>query len=416
MGRRLDAPVLAGERHRARSRRDDLRVPLAALRIAGVVVIVLAISAASIAGITAWRLSHELASRAVDLGGRAAPAALSGGFDVLIVGVDNAPGQSSWGAARQATMNDVDIVVHIAADHRSGVVLSIPRDLVIDQPACPDPRSKQVAAAVQQMPLNTAFSRGGLGCVARTVAHLTGLTIPYAAQFSFQGTVAMADAVGGVPVCVDHAIHDPYSGLDLPAGRSVITGRTALAYLRNRHGVGDGSDLARISSQQAYMSALMRKMTSSSTLTSPQRLYALASTAATAVTLSTSMARIDTLVSMLLAVKGIPTSQMVFVQFPTEPDPANPNKVVPAAALASALLHRVQTDQPVRLAASTRGYSTTVKAPRSTPSAAPRSTQGSSAAPSGPAPTASPKRAGSALSGLNGQTAAQQTCSRSSSG
>jgi LCP family protein required for cell wall assembly len=403
-------PLSAVERHRARPAdgpRSAWAFLLRALLSAAAVV---AVSVASIAAIASWNLSSTLASRAVSIdNGSSAPriGALDGGFNVLVAGEDNAAGQQGWGSARQATMNDVNIVVHVAADHRSGVVLSIPRDLVIDQPKCIDPQSKQVYPAVSQEPLNTAFARGGLGCVVATVSHLTGLPIPYAALFSFSGTVAMADAVGGVPVCVTHAIHDPSSGLTLPAGRSVITGRTALAYLRNRHGVGDGSDLARISSQQAYMSALMRKMTSSSTLTSPTRLYTLASTAAHAVTLSTSMAKVDTMVSMLLAVKGIPTSRLVFVQFPTQPDPANTNKVVPADTLAPALLERIAKDQPVRLSPTTHGYSTTVTAGhRATSSRSPH------AAPTG-APAAAKKQqsASAPLSGLSGQTANQQTCS-----
>ncbi|MBW4041341.1 MAG: LytR family transcriptional regulator [Acidobacteria bacterium] len=365
----------------------------------------LTVSAVSIGAIASWQLTRTLVANSVSIDNGHAPvpniAALSGGFNVMLVGEDNAPGQHGWGSARQSTQNDVDIVVHVAADHRSGVVLSIPRDLVIDHPQCEDPTTKQVFPPMLQQPLNTAFMRGGLGCVVATTSRLTGLTIPYAALFSFSSTVAMADAVGGVPVCVTKAIDDPYSGLKLPAGRSVITGRTALAYLRSRHGVGDGSDLARISSQQAYMSSLMRKMTSSSTLTSPTRLYTLAATAAHTVTLSTSLASIDTMVSMLLAVKDIPTNRFVFVQYPTRPDPANLNKVVPDPYLAPLLLKRISTDQPVRLDHAASGYSTTVvKAPAhhaatSTPTPSPTSTA----------------RQPAALSGLNGQTAAQQTCS-----
>lgn len=74
-------------------------------------------------------------------------------------------------------------------------------------------------------------------------------------MISFAGTVAMADAVGGVPICPTEAIDDPDTGLDLPAGVSVASGQSALSYLRSRHGVGDGRDLARISSQQASSSS-----------------------------------------------------------------------------------------------------------------------------------------------------------------
>ena len=180
----------------------------------------------------------------------------------------------------------------------------------------------------------------------------------------------MADAVGGVPVCVSKAIDDPYSGLKLPAGRSVITGRTALAYLRSRHGVGDGSDLARISSQQAYMSSLMRKMTSSSTLTSPTRLYTLASTAAQTVTLSTSLASIDTMASMLLAREGHPDEQVRVRAVPDAADPLNRNKVVPSAALAATLMDRVQQDESIGLGKNALGLSTKLAAAKKKAAAA----------------------------------------------
>jgi LCP family protein required for cell wall assembly len=329
---------------------------------------------------------------------------VAGAFDVLLVGADNAANQTGFGAARQTTLNDVNILIHVAADHRSGVVISFPRDLVIDHPACVDPATHATYPAVTGEPLNAAIARGGLGCVVATVQHLTGLTIPYAALLSFNGTVALANAVGGVPVCVNRAIHDRDSGLSLPAGRSVISGRTALAYLRDRHGVGDGSDLARISSQQAYMSSLMRKMTSSSTLTDPARLYGLASAAAHNATLSTSLADPATMVGMMLAVGHVSLGRMVFVQFPTEADPANPNKVVPDPAVASALLKRVHLDQPVRLAPGARGYSTTT-------ATSPKAKHASSASAQRRKGGSAKTSAAGALTGVHGQTAAQQTCS-----
>jgi len=247
-----------------------------------------------------------------------------------------------------------------------------------------------------------AYARGGLGCVVGTVESVTGLTIPYASLFSFEGTVKMADAVGGVPVCVTKAIDDPDSGLKLPKGRSVISGRTALAYLRSRHGVGDGSDLSRIASQQAYMSSLLRTMTSANTLTDPTKLYGLAQAAAKNVTLSTSLANPDTIVQMALALKGMNLSDLVFVQYPTGEDPVDSNKVVPNAELATRLMIRVQKDEPVVLDKDALGLSTRLAKSKGTK----RSDSTSS-----PSAAAKPKKSSKAIAGLRGQTAAQQTCS-----
>ena len=370
------------------------------LRTLLVALTVVAVSGASVAAIAVWRLTQEIGGRTVSIG-PAVPdvSALNGAFTVLMVGADNAPGQTGFGAARSAALNDVNILVHIAADHRSGTVISLPRDLVIAHPQCTDPTTKQVHPPLSAQPLNEAFARGGLACVVNTVQSLTGIPIPYAAQFTFAGTVKMADAVGGVPVCVTKAIDDPKSGLKLKQGVSVISGRTALAYLRDRHSIGDGSDLSRIQSQQAYMSALLRKTTSASTFSNPVALYTLATAAAQNVTLSQSMGAPRTMVQMALALKSMDLAHLVFVQYPTSPDPANRAKVVPNTALAAKLTARGRHDE--RIALDGKALGSAAVATGSTTTATPRST-------ASPAPA---KSDSATVPGLQGRTAAQRTCS-----
>lgn len=379
-----------------------------------VMVTVVAISSVSVAAYGAWHLSRKVADNSISLGKQAIPniSALKGAFNVLLVGADNAPGQKSFGEKRDGTLNDVNILIHISQDHTRGTVVSIPRDLVIAHPECSDPKTGATYPAMSAQPVNTAYARGGLSCVVGTIESLTGLNIPYAALFSFEGTVQMADAVGGVPVCVSSAIDDPDSGLKLRKGVSVVKGRTALAYLRSRHGVGDGSDLSRIASQQAYMSSLLRKMTSASTFSNPSKLYGLANATADNVKLSESMASIDTMVQMALALKSIDLDHMVFVQYPTAEDPLNRNKVVPATALATALMDRVQRDQPIGLDRNALGLSTKLaneRKKKAENAASIASTGASSSSTATPDPTASADP--DVIAGLRGQTAAQQTCS-----
>ncbi len=384
------------------------------VRGVAIAAVVLVVSAATVTMFAVKSVADTFQRRAVDISNGStateAPPSIgqfTGAFNVLLVGADNSSGQSGFGESRSATLNDVNMVIHISADHTSGYVISLPRDLVIDQPACTDPTTKAESPAVTAEPLNTSISRGGLGCVVATVEQQTGLKIPYAALFSFEGTVAMADAVGGVQVCATAAIDDPDSGLKLKKGVSTISGRMALAYLRDRHGIGDGSDLGRIASQQAYMSSLLRKMTSSSTLTDPATLYSLASAAAHDITLSKSLADPDTMVTMMLAVAQIPLNTMVFVQYPTVADPADSNKVVPNTALAATLLDRVKHDEAITLSTSNLGVSavaapSTASSPTGTPTPTPSS--GSSAT------------KGSQLAGVTGQTAAERTCSVAAAG
>lgn len=370
-----------------------------------VLVTVVAVSSVSVAAYGAWRLESKVSRNSVQLDDGPVPgiAAIDGAFNVLLVGADNAPGQHSFGKAREGTLNDVNILVHIAKNHKSGTVISLPRDLVIPHPECRDPKTGATYSAMSAQPLNAAFSRGGLGCVVATVESVTGLNIPYAALFSFEGTVKMADAVGGVPVCVDRAIDDSKSGLKLPKGRSTISGRTALAYLRSRHGVGDGSDLSRIASQQAYMSSLLRVMTASSTFTNPSKLYGLANATVDNVKLSQSLADVGTIVQMAVALKDVDLDRMVFVQYPVGADPYDSAKVIPNAELAAKLVDRVQRDKRVALDDQALGLASKVKkkkkAEADEPSADPSST---------PQPEKTDK---ATIDGLRGQTAAQQTCS-----
>lgn len=370
------------------------------VRLLAVAVTVMLVSAGSIAAYSTWRLTEKVKHNSVPIPGETVPSIseLEGSFNVLLVGADNAAGQHSFGKAREAALNDVNILVHVSKDHSRGTVVSFPRDLVIAHPRCSDPKTGQTYPAMSAQPLNAAFERGGLGCVVGTVEQLTGLTIPYAALFSFAGTVKMADAVGGVSVCVTTAIDDPKSGLHLKKGTTVVTGRTALAYLRERKKIGDGSDLSRIASQQAYMSALLRKMTSAGTLTDPTKLYGLANAAADNVSLSESMAGLERMVQMALALKSISLDQMVFVQYPAMPDPANRYKVVPNPVLATKLLDRVQRDKRVALPPNSLATSATT-AP----------TASSSTRKPSPSPTATSSNQ-SALAGLTGTTAAQHTC------
>ena len=369
-----------------------------------VMVTVLAISSVSVAAYGVWHLTEKFKTNAVSLGtDNKIPsiAALNGAFNMLLVGADNTPGQKGFGAARFASLNDVNILIHVSSDHSKATVISLPRDLVIPQPQCTDPKTGQVYSAESAQPLNTSYARGGLGCVVSTVESLTGFNIPYASLFSFEGTVKMADAVGGVPVCVNKAIDDPDSGLKLKKGITVVKGRMALAYLRSRHGVGDGSDLSRIASQQAYMSSLMRKMTSAGTLADPTKLYGLASAAADSVTLSQSLANPDTMVQMALAVKSVGLDHMVFVQYPTAEDPLNANKVVPSTVLATTLLDRVQKDESIGLDKEALGLSTKLE----------KAKKKAAEATVSPSPSTTSKAGSDVIAGLRGQTAAQQTCS-----
>jgi LCP family protein required for cell wall assembly len=405
---------VSGARHN-RGRRD-----LGVSRLVsgvGIAAAVAVMSATSLSAYAAYDVGHGFQQRAVDVGSGAA--STEGAFNVLAIGADNDPTQGTAYGDRGATLNDSNVLLHVSADHTHAVAISFPRDLILDQPACSG------AAAVQDTPLNQAYGRGGMDCVVSTIEHATGMDVPYAAQVSFAGVIRMSDAVGGVPVCVTDAVDDPYTGLQLAAGEHTVSGATALAFLRDRHGVGDGSDLSRISSLQQFLSSLLRKVKHEGTLGDPAKLYGLAKTASQNITLSTSLAKPATMVDIARAFEGIDLGDITFVQYPgSVVDPAFPGKVVPDRVTADRLIRAVRADRPFSLDAGATGRGATEAAPSAAPSAggaAPADTPAQASAPSArattgsgaaPSPSASPRE----MAGVTGQTAAQKTCAVAAGG
>ncbi|WP_169077045.1 LCP family protein [Microcella alkalica] len=400
----------AAVRHGRLRPASALRTALSAL--AGVLVVAL-VSGASVAAIAAYRLAAEV--DAVDIGGETPTVGeWEGGFNVLIVGIDNAEGQAD-AEERDSTLNDVNMLVHVAEDQQSAVAVSIPRDLMVDIPTCQQ-EDGSTSDAVEFVQINSAYGRGGLPCVVDTVEQLTGLEIPYAGTISFDGVARMSSAVGGVEVCIDAPISDPYTGLNLStAGTHTVEGYEALAFLRTRYGVGDGGDLSRISNQQTYLSSLVRKVQSDGVLTDLGALYGLARVTTESMELSTSLAPLDTMVAMARVLADMPTENIVFVQYPGETvlDGDLAGRVVPLEDAADALLERIRNDERFLPDEPEQGTVADPNAPNPAPSAT------AAPAPSEPAaaPSATPSSSATAepeppvLENVPGQTAADRRCS-----
>ena len=329
--------------------------------------------------------------------------AIQGGFNILIAGSDTRAGQGGIGgtlADDQASLNDVTMLIHVSQDQTNAVALSIPRDMVVGIPECVGSDGYKKGYSTEA--LNTSLSYGGLSCIVQTVTLLTGLPIQFAGMITFQGVIAMTSAIGGVDVCITAPMVDPATGINLPAaGTYNISGDTALAFLRSRHGVGDGSDLTRISSQQSYLSSLVRKLKSSDTLNNYKKLYDLADGALSTMTLSKNLADLPTMVSIALVLKNIPLQRVTFVQYPGttgSTEGVYAGKVKPDTYRGDKMIAYIAADQPFVLDAAGDGQGTQVNtnAPVATadPTAAPVSNAGLPV-----------------LSGVRGQTAADYTCS-----
>jgi LCP family protein required for cell wall assembly len=382
---------------------------------------VITVSVASVGVFALWEFQQGLDIVDIDIGGGEPEdvppptiGAYPGGFNVLIVGSDTRVGQGGLGGEDPgSTLNDVNMLLHVSADHSRAVAVSIPRDLVIPFPECVNEETGETFAASDSQPINEALGRGGLACAVKTVEELSGLDIQFAGLVTFQGVVEMSNAVGGVTVCVTAPINDPRSGLVLEeAGEHVLSGPDALAFLRSRHGVGDGSDLGRIGSQQVFLSSLVRKLKSNETLSNPLRLYELAGVVRDNMQLSSSMAPIDTLVALAMALKDIDLQNVLFVQYPTfyrETDPWF-GKLASEDAIASALFSAIAADQPFGLGSQEErpGSIADPNAPTETPE--PTDLGDGTGTPT-PGESATPEPEAPTIEGLPGQTAAEHTCS-----
>jgi len=357
------------------------------------VVAVLVVSMGTVLGLTVQNLQSSLIT--VELPGSPDPilptiGEIEGGFNVLVVGSDTRVGQGDQFEFVDSELNDVNLLVHVSENHDRAVVISFPRDLLLDIPACPQEDGTE-SPATQMQPLNTTMGIGGLPCVALTLEELTGLEIGYAGLMTFTGVAQLSTAVGGVEVCVSAPLVDPWSGVNLPeAGYHTLEGGQALAFLRTRKGVGDGSDLSRISSQQVYMAALVRTLQEDGVLDDIGKLYGIAQTAAQTMVLSTSLASVDVMVAMARALRGIPNDNIVFIQYPVlDADPElYPGRVIPNEVLATEVVERLQVDESFTVGEGSLGFGST---DAETP---------------GDAGTPSVEE----LEGLVGQTAGDETC------
>ena len=332
--------------------------------------------------------------------------AIDGGFNILIVGSDTRVGQGGLGGSAKVDsgmLNDVNILVHVAQDQSNATVVSFPRDLEVTLPSCA--RWFGYTNKINTSLVEAQTKDGtGLACVVQTVEDLTGLEIQFAGLITFSGVVQMADAVGGVDVCTTGTINDKDSGLYLQgAGTHTLTGDQALAFLRTRHGVGDGSDWGRVSSQQVYLSSLFRKVKSEGTLTNVSALLGLANAAISNMTLSSTLTDPYTLVSLALALKNIPTDRITFVQYPTSGTNDRGNAVENTAA-SKVLLQYLKSDAPFQLAqvGGGPGGGSTID-----PNATTDPTDAATGSPTGSATDDIP----TLPSSISGQTAADQTCS-----
>ncbi len=193
------------------------------------------------------------------------------------------------------------ILVHVGEDNRV-VAFSIPRDDWVPFSGVPGYRHIKIKEAYgltkqsveqklidqgvsNQRQLETRGREAGRSATLKAVRSLTGVPIDYFAEVNLAGFYDLTESLGGVQVCLNHAVYDSYSGADFPAGRQTLNAAQALAFVRQRHGLENG-DLDRTHRQQAFLVSVMHQLQNSGTFTDLGKLKSLIAVARKDVVLS----------------------------------------------------------------------------------------------------------------------------------
>ncbi|MEV5485422.1 MULTISPECIES: LCP family protein [Streptomyces] len=252
-------------------------------------------------------------------------------LNILLLGSDgrNSAENIKLGGARQDAdrkpLADVQMLLHVSADRSNMSVISIPRDTRVTIPQCTDPKTHQVYPQTSAA-INQSLQHGGPGCTLATWQELTGVYIDHFMMVDFSGVVSMADAIGGVPVCVDNNVysHDSKghgSGLKLTKGTHSVKGVQALQWLRTRYGFEDNTDIGRAKAQHMYMNSMVRQLKKGTKLTDPGQLRDLAEAATKSLTVDDGLDTVKKLYDLGGDLNRVPTKRITMVTMPWQYSP-----------------------------------------------------------------------------------------------
>jgi LCP family protein required for cell wall assembly len=167
--------------------------------------------------------------------------------NILLVGIDD------------SAYADSVMLVRRRADG-SFRALSLPRDTYVTVPNRGDTKlNKAYVYGANTAADPKVFDPARAKVMTDTVSALTGVAVDHYAMVNMTGFGKLADAIGGVEVCLKAAVTDTFSGIRLPAGRQTLTGANTLAFLRQRHGLPKG-DLDRGVRQQVFLRSMITKL------------------------------------------------------------------------------------------------------------------------------------------------------------
>ena len=249
------------------------------------------------------------------------PVPESGPVNFLLMGTDTRTGQGGeFGSEEEyggTGRSDTTMLVHLAADRKSAIVVSIPRDSMVEIPVCTREDGQVINSRYDRF--NSAFALAGPACTIKTFESLTGIKINHAVVVDFLGFSNVVDALGGIEVCLNFPINEPSAqgaGISLPAGIQTLRGSEALGLMRARYTLADGSDLARIKRQQELLAITIDQVQRKNIITDFTTLYRVATAATSSLRMDEGLANIDSLITLAQSVSGLKSKDITFLTVP----------------------------------------------------------------------------------------------------
>jgi LCP family protein required for cell wall assembly len=215
--------------------------------------------------------------------------------------------------------NRADVVMVLLKDGTNTGLLSLPRDLVVEDP-CRE-RENRISEMLQG-----CASMNGATLLTVTVEKLIGRSIDHFALVDLAGFQSAVDAVGGYEICVERQVRDQRANLSLPEGCTLADGEQTLAWLRSRRTqelTDDGwrtmpgvNDLVRNERQRAFLIDMMSEIAD---FTSPQDIAQAAQAVAPYVTVDADLSLMDA-VNIAYTMRGLSSGSVTELAVPVYDD------------------------------------------------------------------------------------------------
>ncbi|MFE6649425.1 LCP family protein [Nocardioides sp. NPDC057772] len=275
----------------------------------------------------------------VSLGEKASDLGPKEPINILVMGSDSrdCKGCNVDGLTDEGQRSDTNILLHLSADRTFAYGVSIPRDTMVDRPACKNEDTGTKTEPADYVRWNEAFAIAGPSCTIAQVESVANdlcgekcdVQVNHVVVVDFSSFKGMVDAIDGVEVCIPEEVDDKWTGAHFDAGTQKLTGKQALNYVRLRHGLGDGGDLDRSKRQQAFIGSMAAKLLSGDTLSSPTKVLSFLNAATKGLTMDEGLKdNLDTMAKIGAGFRSIGMENIKFLTIPTVPDPQRPDVTV----------------------------------------------------------------------------------------